>query len=66
VAEWGLYQCVAAVVTDNAANMKAAVEKLGWRRQSCFADSINLIVQSGLVSIAGSPVLKLKQDSPTR
>lgn len=51
VAEWGLNQRVAAVVTDNAANMKAAIEKCEWRHLSCFAHSINLIVQSGLQSI---------------
>eukprot|EP00102_Acyrthosiphon_pisum_P007844 XP_003243557.2 PREDICTED: zinc finger BED domain-containing protein 1-like [Acyrthosiphon pisum] len=51
VAEWGLSQHVAAVVTDNAANMKAAIEKCKWRQLSCFAHSINLVVQSGLMSI---------------
>lgn len=51
VAEWGLNQHVAAAVTDNAANMKAAIEKCEWRHLSCFAHSINLIVQSGLQSI---------------
>lgn len=96
VAEWGLSQNVAAVVTDNAANMKLAITNCGWRRLSCFAHTINLIVQSGLSVIeeillkvknivshfkrnshtlaklqdfqkqTGSPILKLKQDCPTR
>lgn len=51
VAEWGLHKHVASVVTDNAANMKAAIERCEWRRLSCFEHSINLIVQSGLQSI---------------
>jgi len=94
--EWGLCQRISVVVTDNAENMKLAVDKCNWRRLSCFAHTINLIVHSGLLKIesiiikikdivsylkksscalaklqeyqkqTGSPILKLKQDCPTR
>lgn len=51
VSEWGLSQRITVVVSDNAANIKSAIEKCGWRRLSCFAHDINLIVHSGLTQI---------------
>ncbi|XP_031330565.1 zinc finger BED domain-containing protein 1-like [Photinus pyralis] len=37
------------VVSDNAANIKAAVQtELGWKHFGCFAHSINLVVNDGL------------------
>ncbi|XP_050547873.1 zinc finger BED domain-containing protein 4-like [Daktulosphaira vitifoliae] len=96
VSEWGLNDRVTAVVTDNASNMKLAIDKCDWRRISCFAHSVNLVVQNSLEIIepvitkiknivsyfkrsshalakleeyqkqTGSPILKLKQDCPTR
>lgn len=59
IAEWGLSDRVAAIVTDNAANMKLAAEKCNWRRLSCFAHTINLIVHSGL-EVIQDIVLKVK------
>jgi len=96
VAEWRLSDRISAVVTDNASNMKSAIDKCNWRRLSCFAHTINLIVHNGIEVIESivdkvkdivsffkrsshglaklqemqkqtdSPILKLKQDCPTR
>ncbi|XP_063222172.1 E3 SUMO-protein ligase ZBED1-like [Bacillus rossius redtenbacheri] len=46
--EWGIDRKVVAVVSDNAANMVAAVNLTGWTHISCFAHNLNLIVQHGL------------------
>lgn len=96
VDDWNLSDKLTGVVSDNAANIRAAIVKNNWRYLSCFAHSINLVVQSSLNSIepiiykvkaivqffkksshalvklhdfqkqTGSPLLKLKQDCPTR
>lgn len=49
-----------AVVTDNAANIKAAVASLNLRHISCFAHSLNLAVQSAISSSIKSIVDKVK------
>lgn len=49
--EWGIADKVAAVVTDNGANMVAAVHKAGWRHHPCFAHTLNLIVKDSLKSV---------------
>nr|CAI5851245.1 unnamed protein product [Callosobruchus analis] len=46
--EWELGNKITAVVSDNAANVTAAVRLGGWRYVPCFAHTINLIVQSSL------------------
>lgn len=51
VSEWGLSEHITVLVTDNAANMKLAIEKCNWRRLSCLAHTINLIVHSELSKI---------------
>lgn len=48
VNKWGLVNKITMIVSDNAANMVAAVRLCQWRHFPCFAHSINLIVQSGL------------------
>jgi hypothetical protein len=48
VNKWGLDNKITMIVSDNAANIVAAVRLCQWRHFSCFAHSINLIVQSGL------------------
>lgn len=60
VAEWGLSQRITVVVSDNAANIKSAIEKCQWRRLSCFAHDINLIVHCGLTKI--EPVITKIKD----
>lgn len=49
--EWKITNKIAAIVSDNAANMKAAVRHGGWRYWGCFAHSLNLVTQSGLCEI---------------
>ncbi|KAI2643784.1 E3 SUMO-protein ligase ZBED1 [Labeo rohita] len=45
ISDWGLTGSVAAMVTDNAANMVSAIQKLGLCHLPCFAHTINLIVK---------------------
>jgi len=59
VDEWNLSNKLTAVITDNAANIKAAIRKCNWRWLSCFAHSINLTVQSSLKCIE-STLIKIK------
>ncbi|XP_036332815.1 zinc finger BED domain-containing protein 6-like [Rhagoletis pomonella] len=49
--ECGIANKIAVIVTDNAANMKAAVRDGGWRHWGCFAHTLNLIAQAGLTEI---------------
>lgn len=49
--EWNIEKKICAVVTDNAANIKAAVRMTGWNHFSCFAHSLNLVVQSSVKNI---------------
>ncbi|CAH0552454.1 unnamed protein product [Brassicogethes aeneus] len=49
--EWKLEQKIVCVVSDNAANIIAAVREGGWKSRGCFAHSINLLVQHGLNKI---------------
>ncbi|GFS04731.1 zinc finger BED domain-containing protein 1 [Elysia marginata] len=44
-AEWGISDKVATCVTDNAANIVSAVEKLKLRHQPCFTHTLNLAVK---------------------
>lgn len=50
VEEWGLSQKVSIIITDNAANITSAVEKvLKLKHFGCYAHKINLVVQDALV-----------------
>ncbi len=49
--EWGLIHKVNAVVSDNAANVTAAIRLRSWRHIPCFANMLNLVVQAGLLEI---------------
>ncbi|CAG9837723.1 unnamed protein product [Diabrotica balteata] len=51
IAEWKLDNRIAAVVTDNASNIKAAVRIGGWQSWGCFAHSLNFVTQSALKEI---------------
>lgn len=44
--EWKIEQKIIAIVSDNAANIVAAIRDGGWRHIGCFAHSINLSVQA--------------------
>lgn len=46
--EWEITAKVVALVTDNAANVVAAVRIVGWKHIPCFARTLNLIVQAGI------------------
>lgn len=60
VEEWKLSDKLACVISDNAANIKGAIVKCNWRYLSCFAHSINLVVQSSLKCIE-SIIYKVKE-----
>lgn len=46
--EFGVFEKIQAIVTDNAASMKKACEILQKKHLGCFAHSLNLIVQESL------------------
>ena len=50
VESWNIQDKVVCVVTDNAANMVAAVSLTRWRHLPCFAHSLNLVVQNSIKS----------------
>lgn len=52
--EWGVFEKVVACVTDNAANIVAAVKQLEWRQLSCFAHTLNLLVRGSLGVMEGT------------
>ncbi|XP_017461846.1 PREDICTED: zinc finger BED domain-containing protein 6-like [Rhagoletis zephyria] len=54
--EWGIANKIAVIVTDNAANMKAAVRDGGWRHWGCFAHTLNLIAQAAPMHTPSSKV----------
>lgn len=53
VEEWGIKDKIQAVVTDNGANMVAAVRKASWAPYPCFAHSLNLVVKDSLKAVPG-------------
>ena len=48
---WDLTGKVVAIITDNAANMKAAIRLVGSRHFSCFAHTLHLAVTQALDSV---------------
>lgn len=50
--EWKIHQHVNVIVSDNASNILAAVRQGGWRSLSCYAHTINLVVQSSIAEIS--------------
>ncbi|KAL1254902.1 hypothetical protein QQF64_012963 [Cirrhinus molitorella] len=49
ISDWGLTGSVAAMVTDNVANISiSGIQKLGLRHLPCFAHTINLIVKRAI------------------
>lgn len=49
--EWKITEKITVVVSDNAANIVAAIRRTGWKHIPCFAHTINLVVQSSLATI---------------
>lgn len=96
IRDWQISHKVGSIVSDNAANITAAIRLCNWRHIGCFAHSLNLMVQRALTDISevvgkvkaiveffkrssnalhklvetqkqmGQPILKLKQECPTR
>ena len=48
---WDIQEKIVLVVTDNAANMTSAVKNAGFKHLPCFAHTLNLIVQKGVLEI---------------
>lgn len=51
---------ICAVITDNAANMKAAVTELTLRHLGCFAHTLNLVVTDAISASIGAKLDKAK------
>jgi hypothetical protein len=58
--EWNIAEKVVAIVTDNAANMVAAIRITRWKHIPCFAHTLNLIVQGALSAAKETADLKKK------
>ena len=58
--EWEITENICCIITDNAANIVAAVNLLGWHHLPCFVHTLNLIVQDSLKAINGLPSLQQK------
>ena len=55
VKDWNIDERnISAIVRDNGRNMQLAVQELGWQDVPCFAHTLQLAVNSGLVKLAGS------------
>ncbi|MGH0181813.1 UNVERIFIED_CONTAM: hypothetical protein FKN15_014885 [Acipenser sinensis] len=52
IQSWGLRGKVQCAVTDNGANMVAAIRKLNLRHMLCFAHTLHLIVKDSLAAVA--------------
>ncbi|MGH0148333.1 UNVERIFIED_CONTAM: hypothetical protein FKN15_012440 [Acipenser sinensis] len=52
IQRWGLSGKVHCAVTDNGANMDAAIRKLSLRHMPCFTHILNLIVKDSLAAVA--------------
>ena len=46
--EWGISRKVVAMVTDNAANVVAAVRHTAWANVPCFAHTLNLVIYEAI------------------
>ncbi|KAG8235476.1 hypothetical protein J437_LFUL011867 [Ladona fulva] len=62
--EWNLDEKIVAVVSENAANIVAAIKLVGWKRYPCFAHNINLVVQHSLREI-NDVLEKVKKIKPS-
>ena len=46
--EWHISNKIVAVVSDNAANMKAGIRLTDWKHIPCFAHTLNLVVMASI------------------
>ena len=46
--EWGVDGKISCIITDNASNIVAAINQLGWRHLPCFAHTLNLVVRDSI------------------
>ncbi|CAH2101579.1 unnamed protein product [Euphydryas editha] len=51
VAEWGISNKIAGIITDNSANIVVAVHLTTWQHFPCFAHTVNHVVQHSLDAI---------------
>ncbi|CAG9840430.1 unnamed protein product [Diabrotica balteata] len=49
--EWGISNKIACVISDNAANITAAIKATSWALFPCFAHTFNLVLQAGIMEI---------------
>ena len=61
--KWGISDKINSIVTDNAANMTAAIKQINVRHIPCFAHSLNLVVQDSIKTT--EDVQKLKEKIKT-
>ncbi|XP_076042318.1 zinc finger BED domain-containing protein 4-like [Oratosquilla oratoria] len=57
--KWNIKEKICSIVTDNAANIKAAVNEMNIRQVPCFAHTLNLVVQDAIRNTAD--VRKVKE-----
>lgn len=58
--KWGISYQICSIVTDNAANMIAAIKQMDIRHLQCFAHSLNLVVQNSIKNTEDVQKLKKK------
>lgn len=46
--EWNIKEKIVICISDNAANIKNAINLTGWKHFGCYAHSLNLIVEVAL------------------
>lgn len=61
--EWGITNKILAVVTDNVANMIAAVCKAGWAHYPCFAHTLYLVVKDSFKAHPDLPEIQQKRSA---
>ena len=58
--EWEITEKICCIITDNAANIVAAINLLAWCHLPCFSHTLNLIVQDSLKTVNGLVSLQQK------
>lgn len=60
MADFNISNKITAIVSDNAANITAAIRQGQWRGIGCFAHTLNLVVQGALAEVNDS-IVKIKK-----